>query len=147
MCIVQNSLFSSCLETSTQKPWYHFTVPFIWSVYFQLAPIPFYTLSSMKICGKNLNFWRSAYAPSWSGAVLGGRQELQQCPMELISDLRHSVWKSQKKSHSTLRAKRATITFWFYKNSLKVSKIDRFCEFLGGQKPAVKQCYQTGHFL
>ena len=24
----------------------------------------------------------------------------------------HSVWKSQKKSHSTLRAKRATFTFW-----------------------------------
>ena len=26
--------------------------------------------------------------------------------------IRHGVWKSQKKSHSTLRAKRATFTFW-----------------------------------
>ena len=28
----------------------------------------------------------------------------------------HSVWKSQKKSHSTLRAKRATFTFWMDKS-------------------------------
>ena len=28
----------------------------------------------------------------------------------------HSVWKSQKKSHSTLRAKRATFTFWVDKS-------------------------------
>ena len=28
----------------------------------------------------------------------------------------HSVWKSQKKSHSTLRAKRATFTFWVVKS-------------------------------
>ena len=26
--------------------------------------------------------------------------------------LLHGVWQSQKKSHSTLRAKRATFTFW-----------------------------------
>ena len=32
----------------------------------------------------------------------------------------HSVWKSQKKSHSTLRAKRATNTFWVDKNQLKM---------------------------
>ena len=30
----------------------------------------------------------------------------------------HGVWKSQKKSHSTLRAKRATFTFW-----VKMSKM------------------------
>ena len=34
----------------------------------------------------------------------------------------HCVWKSQKKSHSTLRAKRATFTFWVDKSSLKMSK-------------------------
>ena len=28
----------------------------------------------------------------------------------------HGVWKSQKKSHSTLRAKRATFTFWVDKS-------------------------------
>ena len=28
----------------------------------------------------------------------------------------HSVWKSQKKSHSTLRAQRATFTFWVDKS-------------------------------
>ena len=30
----------------------------------------------------------------------------------LFKDPKHSVWKSLKKSHSTLRAKRATFTFW-----------------------------------
>ena len=35
----------------------------------------------------------------------------------------HSVWKSQKKSHSTLRAKRATFTFWVHKNWLKMPKM------------------------
>ena len=35
---------------------------------------------------------------------------------------KHSVWKSQKKSHSTLRAKRATFTFWLDKSSLKGQK-------------------------
>ena len=34
----------------------------------------------------------------------------------------HSVWKSPKKSHSTLRAKRATFTFWVDKSSLKMPK-------------------------
>ena len=47
----------------------------------------------------------------------------------------HGVWKLQKKSHSTLRAKRATFTkngqFWWFFENLKL---------------AVKQCYQTGHF-
>ena len=32
------------------------------------------------------------------------------------SQLVHGVWKSQKKSHSTLRAKRATFTFWVDKS-------------------------------
>ena len=34
--------------------------------------------------------------------------------------LDHGVWKSQKKSHSTLRAKRVTFTFWVDKSSIKM---------------------------
>ena len=39
----------------------------------------------------------------------------------------HGVWKSQKKSHSTLRAKRATFTFWEDKSSLKNAKNGPIC--------------------
>ena len=35
----------------------------------------------------------------------------------------HCVWKSQKMFHSTLRAKRATFTFWVDKSSLKTPKM------------------------
>ena len=42
----------------------------------------------------------------------------------------HGVWKSQEKSHSTLRAKRATFTFWVDKSSLKMPKMVQFGEFL-----------------
>ena len=42
----------------------------------------------------------------------------------------HGVWKSQKKSHSTLRAKRATFTFWVDKSSLKMPKMVHFGQFL-----------------
>ena len=42
----------------------------------------------------------------------------------------HNVWKSQKKSHSTWRAKRATFAFLAYKSSLKMPKIVNFDEFL-----------------
>ena len=42
----------------------------------------------------------------------------------------HGVWKSQKKSHSTLRAKRATFTFWMDKSWLKMPKVVHFVEFL-----------------
>ena len=42
----------------------------------------------------------------------------------------HSGWKSQKKSHSTLRAKRATFSFWVDKSSLKMPKMVHFGEFL-----------------
>ena len=41
----------------------------------------------------------------------------------------HSVWKSQKKSHSTLRAKRATFTFWVDKSWIKMPKMVHFGEF------------------
>ena len=42
----------------------------------------------------------------------------------------HSVWKSQKKSYSTLRAKRAKFTFWVDKSWLKMPKMVNFGEFL-----------------
>ena len=41
----------------------------------------------------------------------------------------HSVWKSPKKSHLTLRAKRATFTFWVEKSSLKMPKNGQFGMF------------------
>ena len=44
--------------------------------------------------------------------------------------LLHSVWKSPKKSHSTLRAKRATFTFRLTKKYLKMPKIVNFGKFL-----------------
>ena len=46
----------------------------------------------------------------------------------------------------TLRAKRATFTFWVDKSSLKVPKTVNFGEFLISLKLAVKQCYQIDHF-
>ena len=51
-----------------------------------------------------------------------------------------TYWKSYKKSHSTLRAKRATFTFWKDKRSLKNAKYDPFWRLF------YKQCYQTGQF-
>ena len=39
------------------------------------------------------------------------------------------VWKSQKKSHSRLRAKRATFTFWVDKSILKMPKMVNFASF------------------
>ena len=47
-----------------------------------------------------------------------------------LSSLTHSVWSAQKKSHSTLRAKRATFTFWVNKSWLKMPKMVHFGEFL-----------------
>ena len=41
----------------------------------------------------------------------------------------HGVWKLQKKSHSTLRAKRARFTFWVDKSSLKMSKMVHLTSF------------------
>ena len=46
------------------------------------------------------------------------------------SNHKHGVWKSQKKYHSTLRAKRATFTFWVNKSWLKMPKKFHFGEFL-----------------
>ena len=58
----------------------------------------------------------------------------------------HSVWKSQKKSHSILRAKWATFTFWVDKSSWRMPKNDPFWRFFENLKLVVKQCYQTGQF-
>ena len=41
----------------------------------------------------------------------------------------HSVWKSQKKSHSIMRAERATFTFWVDKRLLKMPKITNLSSF------------------
>ena len=37
---------------------------------------------------------------------------------------KHCVWKSKEKSHSTLRADRATFTLWVDKSSLKMSNLE-----------------------
>ena len=42
----------------------------------------------------------------------------------------HGVWKSQKTTHTTLRAKRATFTFWVDKSWLKMPKMVHFGKFL-----------------
>ena len=52
--------------------------------------------------------------------------------------LLHGVWKSQKKSHSIWRAKRATLTFWVDKSLLKMPKMVNFASFW---KP--ETCSQT----
>ena len=52
----------------------------------------------------------------------------------------HSGWKSQKKSHSKLRAQ-----LWGDKSSVKMQKIGLFWRTFDNL--TVKQCYQTGHFL
>ena len=44
-------------------------------------------------------------------------------------DYLHSVWKITEKSHSTLRAKRVTFTFWVAKSSLKIPKIITLTSF------------------
>ena len=46
---------------------------------------------------------------------------------------KQGVWKSKKKSHLTLRAKRATFTFWVDKISSKMPKMIHFDEFLKNQ--------------
>ena len=49
----------------------------------------------------------------------------------------HSVWKSLKKSHSTLRAKRATFTFWVDKSSLKMCHFGKFLKTWSLQSSSV----------
>ena len=54
---------------------------------------------------------------------------------------------SSKKSHWTLRAKRAKFTIWVDKKFIKNAKNGWFGRVFGNLKFAVIQCYQTGHFL
>ena len=66
---------------------------------------------------------------------------------EVISGLKNKecsmVFENKrKKSHSTLRAKRATFTFWVDKSLLKMPKMGIFENL----KLAVKQCCQTGQY-
>ena len=60
---------------------------------------------------------------AWTKWVLQDSDQ-ENMPKHICSSLvrRHSVWKSQKKSHSTLRAKRAMFAFWVEKSSLKCKK-------------------------
>ena len=58
----------------------------------------------------------------------------------------HGVWKSPKKSHSTLRANRPTFIFSVDKSWLENIKNGEFWRRFGNLKLAVKQCYQTGQF-
>ena len=53
------------------------------------------------------------------------------------NQVRHNVWKSLKKSHSTLRAKRATFTYWVDKSSSKMPKNGQFWRLFENLKFAV----------
>ena len=55
-----------------------------------------------------------------------------------LSQCWHGVWKSQKKSHSILRAKWARFTFWVDKSFLKMSKKGQFWRVFENLKLAVK---------
>ena len=56
------------------------------------------------------------------------------------------VWKSHKKSHSMLRAKRGYIYILIGQKFIKNANNGLFWRVLENLKLAVKQCYQTGHF-
>ena len=58
----------------------------------------------------------------------------------------HGVWKPQKRSFSTLRAKRATFNILSGQKLLKNAKNGPFWRVFENLKLAVKQCYQTGQF-
>ena len=50
--------------------------------------------------------------PSPAQYVLSWKNTTTSSCISVIFEASHGVWKSQKKSHYTLRAKRATFTFW-----------------------------------
>ena len=77
--------------------------------------------------------WRQAshVDGGWSrGCRRPKAQSSRACCKYFFKEPLHSVWKSLKKSHSTLRAKRATFTFWVDKSEWKTPKIVNFGEFL-----------------
>ena len=76
------------------------------TAYFCLQTLTKYLRKVSHFCGPSL---------AWRKSLLGNT---------------HSVWKSQEMSHSNLRAKRATFTFWVDKSWLKMPKNVHFSEFL-----------------
>ena len=88
--------------------------------------------------------WRSLFSRNWrmTDVCKIAFFSLASIPFEPWEFKHFSVWKSQKKSHSTLRA----YTFWVDKSLLKMPKMVHFGEFFENLKLAVKQCYQTGQF-
>ena len=79
------------------------------------------TFISWKVCGNPKN--RTCGHPK------NPRIQRKLCGLFHVanSSLNHSVWKSLKMSHSTLRA---TFTFWVDKSLLKMPKMVNFGEFL-----------------
>ena len=71
---------------------------------------------------------------SWSNMTHTPRAFIKIKTSKLFSH-KHSAWKLPKKSHSTLRVKRAKFIFW----------VDNWRVF-ENPKLAGKQCLQTGHF-
>ena len=63
---------------------------------------------------------RSAGVAAYGDFYIVGGQTAEGNATQLVSPIRrrrmHGVWKSQKKSHSTLQAKRAMFTFWVDKS-------------------------------
>ena len=80
---------------------------------------------------------------------------IRSIPNLLSLSCQHGVWKSQKKSHLRLRAKRATFTFWVDKNKLKMIHSGEFCGhtvlpdrlILIGQKLVENAKIQMRHFV
>ena len=88
-----------------------------------------------------ISVWTLLLAASWSVIILLGHhftlcrtahlhnQVLQRYKSKQLLRNSHSGWKSQKKSHSTLRAKREMITIWVDKSSSKMPKMVNFGDF------------------
>ena len=75
-----------------------------------------------------LAYWISRYSAAKKGVF---SRETWNTKVHLVPNSlhSHSVWKSQKKSHSTLRAKRATFTFLVDKSSFKMPKMVNLASF------------------
>ena len=58
----------------------------------------------------------------------------------------HSVWKSQKKSHSTFASEASYVYILRGQKLIKNAKNGPFWRVFENLKLAVKQCYQTGQF-
>ena len=128
-------LFCHIFGKSRQKLWFFSRLRF-WICKNKTFLREYFLLFIMYTCGEredNLDIWGQVPWDPWSRPILMGVYEenlygICNNVQEYIHksckkhNLLHSVWKSQKKSHSTLRAKRAMITFWLDKSSLKCQK-------------------------